>query len=439
MKISTVLQRILMAALILAISGSFVGMSYAYFDSLQESSSENVTVGDWGYCEKISTAQEFFDFATSSISDPTDKYCLNNDIDFSGFSWNYIGSFDTNQFNGTFDGKNYSLNNITISTTDTTSTNLSLFSTMDGATIKNVTIENLNMGFTTAYYVSSSLKSAIFASTVTGTNNHFENITITNSEVLASNLSGGGGLVAQVEANANLTIKNVKTRNLTVLNNSKRAGGLISRIIKGTGVVIIEDVDFEGYVAAGNAISNTGGIVGTLQNATLNFSRVIMEYTSSGTVTLTDGTESFTSTKYVGGYIGNTQSASIIIMNDTFFTGELQTTYTTIGSVIGRRKANPTISDSYYSNVLFATSYTPSTSSAVYNATVVNAQSMPSNTWWNNFKVDFDSTNDLWTQDASGRLELIRYIQVSTFYFLKPSRKPISCFRNTRTKFGQCL
>ncbi|AIO18104.1 hypothetical protein KQ51_00201 [Candidatus Izimaplasma bacterium HR1] len=410
MRLNLLFKKLLMSILIFTVLGSFVGISYAYFDNLEATTNENISLGEWGFdsCTKIYTAQEFYDFATASTSSSSDEYCLGNDIDFSSFTWSYLGSFDNNQFNGTFDGKNYTLSNLTIITTDASSTNLSLFSSMDGATIKNVKINNLNMGFTTAYYASSSLKSAIFASQVTGTNNYIENITITDSEVLASNLSGGGGLVAQVEANADLTIKNIKTRNLTVLNNSKRAGGLISRAIKGTGTIVIEDVDFEGYVAAGNATSNTGGIIGTVQNMTISMTRVIVEYTASGTVNLSDGPVSYTSNKYVGGFVGNTQTGSVMTFEDTFFTGELQTTFINLGSLIGRRKPNPIVNDSYYSNAIFGTSNTPSTSSGVLNATEVNATSMPSNAWWDAFKVDFDAANGHWTQDASGRLILIR-------------------------------
>ena len=410
MKQNTLFTKLLFSLLIFIILGSFVGVSYAYFDTLEENANENLTIGDWGYsnCTTIYTAQEFYDFATSTTSTSSDNYCLGNDIDFAAFTWTYSSSFNTNQFNGTFDGKEYTLSNITITTTDTSSKYISLFSRMDGGTIKNVSIDNFNMGFTTAFHNSTTYQSAIFAAEVTGTNNTFENITINDSEVIANSLQGAGGLVGQVEANADLDISNIKVRNLTVLNNSKRAGGLISRAIKGTGVITIEDVDFQGYVATNNATSNTGGIIGTVQNMTISMTRTIVEYTASGTVNLSNGAISYTSSKYVGGYIGNNQSAAVITFEDTFFTGELQTNTSNMGSLIGRDKSNATVGDSYYSNTLFVTSYTPSTSTGVLNATVVNAQSMPSNTWWNTFKIDFDNANSLWTQDASGRLELIR-------------------------------
>lgn len=410
MKISQFLKRIFLAILVLSVTGSFVGMSYAYFDTLQENANENVTLGEWrDTCPNlIYTAQEFYDFATSSTSNSSDIYCLANDIDFTSFTWTHTSVFDTNQFQGTFDGKGFTLNNITMTATDTSTRYMSLFSRMNGGTIQNVAIDNFNMGFTTSFHNTATYQSAIFAAEISGVNNIFDNITINNSQVIANSLQGAGGLIGQAEANTDITITNIKVRDLTVLNNSKRAGGLISRVLKGTGTIIIEDVDFIGNVATNNATSNTGGIVGTVQSMTISFVRSIVEYTASGTVDLSDGSITYTSSKYVGGFVGNTQSSANMTFDDTFFTGELQTTYNNLGSLIGRRVPNLTLTDSFYSNALFGTSSTPSTSSSVLNATVVNATSMPSNTWWNTFKVDFDAANNLWAQDATGRLYLIR-------------------------------
>lgn len=410
MRSNLFIKRLFLALLVLTVTGSFVTMSYAYFDNLQDSNGEVITLGEWrnSCVNNIATAQEFYDFATSSTSSPTDVYCLQNDIDFSGFTWIHSSAFDTNQFQGTFDGKGFTLSNITMTATDTSTKYMSLFSRMNGATIQNVKIDNFGMGFSTTFHNSTVYQSAIFAAQVSGINNVFENITITNSEVIANSLQGAGGLVGQAEENTDIIIKNIKVTGLTVLNNSKRAGGLISRAIKGTGTITIEDVDFEGNVATNNATSNTGGIIGTVQNMTISFTRTIVEYTSSGTVNLSNGSISYTSSKYVGGYIGNTQNASVITFDDTFFTGELQSVNANLGSLIGRRKSSVTVTDSYYSNALFASSYTPSTSTSVLNATVVNATSMPSTVWWNSFKIDFENANSLWTQDQTGRLTLIR-------------------------------
>ena len=95
-------------------------------------------------------------------------------------------------------------------------------------------------------------------------------------------------------------------------------------------------------------------------------------------------------------------------LNDCFFTGNLYTDRNGIGSVLGRRRADITMNEVYYSNVYFSDSYTVTSGTGVINGTMVNEQSMPDITWWNGFAANFNSANDLWIQDGTGRLELDR-------------------------------
>lgn len=407
-------KRSLIVTLLLILVGVNTTMSLAYWASNLGDPDDvitiaDTTIGDWDYCVPIYTAQQFYDFATSSTSLTTDNYCLKNDIDFSSFTWEYLASHVTNQFHGTFDGNDYTLSNISIETSVSGTTYLSLFSRMDGGTIKNVKIDNYGMGFSTAYYNSSAIQAGIFAGEVSGLNNHIENITITDSDVIGSSINGAGGLFGQIQGNADLTIKNIKARNLTVLNSSKRVGGLVSRANSGTGTIIVEDIDIQGNFAAGNATSNTGSIFGTFRELNGTISRVVAEYDAEGSINLTDGTITFKSNKYVGGFVGNNNNNnSVMTINDSFYTGALYNTITSVGSVLGRKKAAITLNNVYYSNVYFVNGYVASTSSTVINGTVVNAQSMPSLSWWNSFYVNYSAANSLWTQDASGRPELIR-------------------------------
>jgi hypothetical protein len=389
------------------------GTTFAYWatDVIggNDSSSGVVTTGDFDYCNPIYTAQEFYDFATSSTSSSTDRYCLMNDIDFSSFNWEYLAAFNNNQFQGYFDGKNHTISNITMNTSVSGTVYLSLFSRMNGGTIKNLKIENYGMGFTVAYYNSSSIQAGILAGEVSGQNNLAENITITNADVIGSSVNGAGGLFGQAEDDASLTIRNVKATNLTVLNSSKRAGGLVSRANPGTGQYVIEDIDLQGYIASGySTITNTGGIFGTFRSTTGTIDRVIVEYIAQGSIDLADGTITYKSNKYVGGFIGNDNAGSVMTISNAFYTGELYNNISYVGSVLGNKKADIPLDNVYYSNVLFVDDYVASTSSKVINGTVVNATSMPSNAWWDGFYTNFDSANDLWTQDASGRPVLIR-------------------------------
>lgn len=404
--------QIILLAILLLVSNA--GITFAYWasgiatDNVISDSDATTGVGDWVFCNPIFTAQDFYDFATSSTSLSTDNYCLRNDIDFSSFTWEYLAAHTTNQFRGTFNGNNYALRNITIETTASGTAYLSLFARMDGGTIKNVTIENYKMGFTVAYFNSSTIQAGIFAGEVTGTNNLIENITILNADVIANTLNGGGGLVGQVEANADLTIRNIKATDLTVLNSSKRAGGLISRAQSGTGVITIEDIDLQGNIASGNSTSNNGGIFGTFRRLSGTIDRVIVEYIAEGSIDLADGTITYKADRYVGGFVGNNNNASAMTISDAFYTGELYNNIANVGTVLGRKSEDIVLNNVFYSNVFFVNGYTPSTSTSVINSTVVNASSMPNITWWNGFYVSFDAANDLWTQDGTGRPVLIR-------------------------------
>ena len=88
---------------------------------------------------------------------------------------------------------------------------------------------------------------------------------------------------------------------------------MISRVLRGTGTIIIEDVEVQGFIAAGNATSNTGGIIGTLQDVVCTIDRAVVEYTAEGTITLTDGSITYKSNKYVGGFVGNAKSTNFTI------------------------------------------------------------------------------------------------------------------------------
>lgn len=387
--------------------------SFAYWASsitgATDDSTGTVTLSTWDYSQPIYTTQEFYDFATSSTSLSTEKFHLMNDLDFSSFTWDYNSTYDTNIFKGYFDGKGYELSNITITSTDTNSVYLSIFSQMDGATIKNVTVDDYKMGFDNAFYNSTSLEVSVFASNVTGTNNLIENITLNDVELIANTLDGAGGLVTSVMGDADLIVRNIKATNVTVLNESKRAGGLISRIFKGTGTVLIEDIDFQGFVAADNRTSNTGGILGTSQSTQTTILRAIVEYTAQGTVTLSDGSITYKSDRYTGGFLGNNNNNIGIDIIDSFYTGTLYENTKYMGSAVGREKLTTTsLTNTFYSNVLFNTSNNAPTNTTGIHASLVNASSLPNLAWWNNFATVYYNANSLWTQDATGRLVLIR-------------------------------
>lgn len=407
MSLRVISTRVLIFVFSISILFSATGHTFAYFDTLSENNNQTVALGDWPFGIPIYTAQEFYDFATSATSVSTDRYYLANDIDFTGFTWNYSSAFNNITFRGLFDGNDRTLSNITMTSTDTSSISLSIFSKMEGGTIRNLIIQDFYMGFDSTYFYATSLESATLVSLVKGTNNLIENITLNDVEVIGNSLDGAGGLVTSVKGDADLTIRNVKATNVTVLNTSKRVGGIVCRIFSGTGTVIIEDIEFQGYLGSDNRTSNTGGILGTAQDTLINISRAMVEYTAEGTVNLSDTAITIRSDRYTGGILGNNNSTQITIL-DSFYTGILYDNDRYLGAIVGRDKKTSTLIDTYYSNVIFEnTTVAPSTTSGVHGI-MVNETTMPNLVWWNNFALSYSSVNSLWTQDGTGKLVLIR-------------------------------
>jgi len=412
MKPNTISRRLIIIVLGFLLASSISSFSFAYWASnitspINDNSEGNIEIGTWTHCNLIFTAQEFYDFATSSSSQYTDYYCLANDIDFSSFSWVYTTAHASNIFKGTLDGRGFTLSNIGIESTSTVKSYLSIFSTIDGATIKNVNIENFSLQITSSFFNSIDIGSGVFAGSVDGNPVTFENIRINNADIVTNIVEGAGGLTGQIESDTNVLFRNIKIRGLTVLSSNRRVGGLFSRLNSGTGSVIVEDVDIVANLGTNNSTSYTGGIAGTVRNATFTASRVMVEYIAEGTIDLIDTTLSYKSTRYTGGLIGNNNASSVIVINDSFYTGELYNTYNNAGAILGRELANISIDEAYYSNVYFVNTYTASTSNNVVHGTMVNQQSMPNQTWWNTFSDDFYAANSYWAQDGSGRLYLI--------------------------------
>jgi hypothetical protein len=390
---------------------SLSSFSFAYWASSiapdNAIATADVAIGEWTPCTFIYTAQEFYDMATSSTSTYTDSYCLANDIDFSGFTWTYTNAHAGNWFKGLVDGKGHTISNISIEPISTVTSYISIFSKIDGATFKNLTVDNFSIAITSSYFNSRSFSAGVFAGSVDGNPVTFDNIRINNADVMCTVVTGCAGLTGQIEANTNVTFTNIKIRGLTVLSSSRRVGGLFSRLNPGTGTVIVEDVDIQANLAADESTTYTGGIAGTVRSANFYASRVIVDYIAQGSIDLLDATISYQSSRYTGGLIGNDNAGSNIVVNDAFYTGELYNTYNNAGAMQGRKLSTPTYTNAFYSNVYFVNTYTATTSSNVFHGTMVNQQSLPSVVWWNNFSTTFYSANNYWAQDASGRLYLI--------------------------------
>ncbi|WP_312753362.1 GLUG motif-containing protein [Rummeliibacillus suwonensis] len=196
----------------------------------------------------ISTAQELQDINNNLTAD----YKLANDIDMDGFEWIPIGDA-TNRFRGKFDGKGYKISNLTYNNTSTT--NVGLFGLIDGATIQNVGVENVNFN--------ARLTGGLVAQAI--------NSTITNCYTtgqINSATSYAGGLVGTTN---NSTITNcysavtVYSSNTSTSSSNGGVGGLIGRA---SNVSTITNCYSRGHVS--NYHNTASGLIGYVTSSDLN-------------------------------------------------------------------------------------------------------------------------------------------------------------------------
>jgi len=375
----------------------------------------SVTFGNEGV--PISTAQEFYDFATNVNSFGTDKYYLANDIDFTGFTWDYNALNNSVIFSGSLNGNNKTISNLTITNTSTTYLYLGIFPRMDGGTVSDLTLDNVQL--VTSLSGNTQRAGLIAGNVYNGKINTIKNITIINSGVQGNSSSGVGGLVGYVQTNLTvLNIENIKATNFKVFNRTAYVGGLVGRLAN-TSTVNISDIDLQGEVYAHTSTGYSGGLIGNTPSGTfVTVNRAVVEVVFRNTLVTNATYFNRYSDRYIGGFIGyNLAATASININDSFFTGSLfnQTNgyRNAVGTAVGRLGTVVTLSNTYHSNV----SYRNASGVLVYGqtgqagqmATLVDAYNMPTVIWWNTFYNDYyDSVNNLWAQDGTGRPYLIR-------------------------------
>jgi len=416
----TILTKIFVLVVFALSIAPAVTYGYSYWNNLSENSSETISIGEW-WGIAITTPQEFYDFATKSDSLSTDTYYLANNLDFTGFNWSITYSNNNVTFRGILDGNGYSINNLTITSNPSYKTYLGIFPRMYGGTVTNLTLSNVNLVLDISTLSSTSTMSGLITGDAYGSTNTIDGITIMDCGIRGTSSNGTGGLIGMVEQSSTIVnISNVKATGLRVFSTNATAGGLVGYVRTSGASVNVSDIDIEGEVSAMGSSSYTGGIIGRIRSgASFNLDRAIVDMTSQNTLETDSNYYLDYSERYMGGFIGYNQStSSLVSINNAFFTGNLITNtsrqYTYIGTAIGRSSGSQTINNAFYSMVEFNSkngtyiydlNFTPSG----VMATLVNASTMPSTTWWNAFAITFNSQSSLWTQNVStGRLELLR-------------------------------
>ncbi|HBY66205.1 MAG TPA: hypothetical protein DEG42_07555 [Acholeplasmataceae bacterium] len=395
------------------------GMTFAFWASSISGNSGNndglINIGDWG--TPIFTPSEFYTFATKTNSLATDNYYIANDIDFTGFTWTYNATNNAVTFRGTLNGNGKTLSNLTITNTSTSYLYNGIFPRLNGATIHDLTLENIN---TITTLTGTSQRSGLIAGNAWGGTNTLTNITIIDSGSQGNSTNGVGGLIGNVQNSTTiLNLNNIKATNLRVFNRSAYVGGLVGRISTSGARVTMNDVDFQGQVYAYTSSGYSGGLIGyTPSGSYFTLNRAIVEATFQNTL-VTNATYYLRySDRYLGGIIGyNAAVAANINITDAFFTGSLfnqtNTYRAAVGTVSGRDATQATLLRTYHSYVAYRTatgtvSYTQ-TGQTGQMATVVSATAMPTSVWWDGFYVNLVAGNTDWMQTpVTGRPYLNR-------------------------------
>ena len=210
-----------------------------------------------------------------------DVVTLEGDIDLEGETWNPIGDNRTDTaFSGTFDGQNHIIKGLSKSSFD--GSNLwnyegwGLFSVLDGATIKDVYIDNATFG---SYSVVSGTISG-YASDTT-----FENINITNTKIAGYNWCTGG---VTGYAQGNCTFKGINLDSSVAVgtlwdSHGQNAGGIAGGV-SGDGTYIIEDCNIACVLDVINDITSnykwciyrvSGMIIGNTNTTETKYNEVV--------------------------------------------------------------------------------------------------------------------------------------------------------------------
>jgi len=288
------------------------GMSFAFWASSingnSNSSNTSVIVGDWYDGTPIYTVSEFIDVITTDGN--TGTYVLARNLDFNNLTpAQWIQTKDI-RFMGTLDGLGHSISNISL-------TNYrGVFGVLDGATIKNLTLNSVNINYTLA----DNYTSGILAGRMQGTGNVIENVRINNSSISSTSVFAGGlvGFASPLSGTGTASISNVKITGTSITGgysgNAYGNGGLIGTVNAFN--ISISDVYVEATVTS-NSLTSSGGLIGsTLAGTTITINRAVV-YSSIIVLSTTND-----ATVGSGGLIGRNQGTASA--NNVFFSGFLR-------------------------------------------------------------------------------------------------------------------
>lgn len=298
------------------------------------------SAASWGYEQE--SAQ--FEGTTFILANDIDLNTADFGID--GFNWIPLGNSD-NPFKGTFDGNGYVLSNLRIDIgklqeeASSKYNIIGLFGWCDGATIKNIGLENVQItdsSDTPSGYVGG-LAGACLNSTI-------ENCYTTGRINITGECSLAGGLVGVFDST---TIKSCSS-SVDVTGKIAYAGGL-GNLYPAIGETDNKGNLLEDCYATGNIASAavSGGLLGDAQSyGSLTLNRC---YHTTGTITLSS---LLNPTCYLGGLIGGGGSLKGMNINNCYSTSDIINPFeindisqSGIGGIMGAALEEVSISNSY--------------------------------------------------------------------------------------------
>ena len=273
----------------------------------------------------ISTAEDL-SFVTG---DPTAHYQQTNDIDLGGKLFTGIVLTNSTAFQGSYDGKDYKIENLKISTADTYY--IGLFGLCKNAEIKNIRLINPQIEYT-----GSSSGPIIGGIASSATDSTITNCSVTGDGYI-KNLTTGGGIVGK------LTNGTVSNCHVTIpLSGNSTTGGIVG-LCNGTST--IENCYATSDLTTRNTTgSKVGGIVGNYTGKNLTISKCY----SSGNLL---------SYSYAGGILGTGDTGTMTVEN-CFSISDIRVkqigTYTSkAGGIIGQ-KTSANLKNCYFAGTLDA-------------------------------------------------------------------------------------
>ena len=258
----------------------------------------------------LNRASEADDFAGKTFK-------LSNDIDLNNEQWTPIGYIE-GSFAGTFDGCGHTIANLRYHNTKEDDWCVGLFGSIDGATIKNLTLENVDIN---VYGGNFGAVAAISDNAVT-----FENITIKGDVKLEGTMDYSysyyiGTILGTAQggnSDDDVTLKNITidVKEGSYVKGRTNIGGVVGCTL---GETTITDLKSNIDVFTHNGIA--GGIVGRLQH-----NSKIENCVADGNVTRVNAVSPASDKYRIGGIVGVWESTvgSVELIN-TEFNGELST------------------------------------------------------------------------------------------------------------------